>query len=97
MTLKVPGLKRSAPGAYVEIHPEDAEALGVKSRNLVRITSRRGSITLDAKVVDFPMRGVVFVPMYYPEKLINIVTIDAYDAMSKQPEYKICAVKLEKA
>lgn len=97
MTLKVPELKRSAPNAYVEINPKDAQKLGIKSRDKVKITSRRGSIVLEAKVVDVPRDGLVFVPMHYPDKLINLVTIDAYDPMSKQPEFKICAVKIEKA
>jgi nitrate reductase NapA len=52
---------------------------------------------LEAKVVDVPREGLVFVPMHYPTQLINELTTDAYDAMSKQPEFKICAVKLQKA
>ncbi|GAB4540398.1 MAG: nitrate reductase [Thermodesulfovibrionia bacterium] len=97
MTLKVPELKRSAPNAYVEINPRDAQNLGIKNKDKVKLTSRRGSIVLEAKVVDVPRDGLVFVPMHYPDKLINLLTTDAYDAMSKQPEFKICAVKLEKA
>ena len=97
MTLKVPELKRSAPDAYVEINPKDAQKLGIKSRDKVKLTSRRGSIVLEARVVDVPREGLVFVPMHYPDRLINLLTTDAYDAMSKQPEFKICAVKIEKA
>ena len=96
MTLKVPELKRSAPSAYAEINPKDAERLGVKTRDKVKITSRRGSIVLEAKVMDVPREGLVFVPMHYPDQLINLLTTDAFDAMSKQPEFKICAVKIEK-
>ncbi len=97
MTLKVPELKRSAPDGYVEINPKDAQKLGVKSKDKVKITSRRGSIVLEAKVVDVPREGLVFVPMHYPDRMINLLTTDAFDALSKQPEFKICAVKLEKA
>jgi nitrate reductase NapA len=97
MTLKVPELKRSAPDAYIEINPRDAQKIGVKSRDKVKVTSRRGSLVLEAKVVDVPRDGLVFVPMHYPDKLINMLTTDAYDELSKQPEFKICAVKLEKA
>ena len=97
MTLNVPELKRSAPSAYVEINPRDAAKLGVKSKDKVRLTSRRGTIVLEAKVIDVPRDGLVFVPMHYPDKMINSLTNDAFDALSKQPEYKICAVKLEKA
>ncbi len=97
MTMNVPELKRSAPSAYVEINPRDAAKLGVKSKDKVRITSRRGSIVLEAKVMDVPRDGLVFVPMHYADKMINSLTNDAFDALSKQPEYKICAVKLAKA
>lgn len=97
MTLKVAELKRSAPNAYVEINPNDAQKLGIKSRDRVKLTSRRGSIVLEAKVVDVPREGLVFVPMHYPDELINTLTTDAYDALSKQPEFKTCAVKIEKA
>lgn len=97
MTLKVPELKRSAPDAYAELNPRDAAKLSIKSRDKVKITSRRGTITLEARVVDVPREGLVFVPMHYPDRLINLLTTDAYDAMSKQPEFKICAVKLERA
>lgn len=96
MTLKVPELKRSAPAAYVEINPRDAQKLGIRNRDNVKLTSRRGSIVLEAKVMDVPRDGLVFVPMHYPDKLINNLTTDAYDALSKQPEFKICAVKVEK-
>jgi nitrate reductase NapA len=96
MTLKVPELRRSAPAAYLEINPRDAAKLGVRSKDKVRVTSRRGSIVLEAKVMDVPRDGLVFVPMHYPEQMINSLTNDAFDALSKQPEYKICAVKLAK-
>jgi len=83
--------------AYAEINPKDAAKIGVKSKDKVKITSRRGSIVLEAKVVDVPREGLVFVPMHYPDKMINNLTNDAFDPLSKQPEYKICAVKIEKA
>jgi len=96
MTLKVAELKRSAPDAYAEMNPDDAKKLGIKSKDKVKLTSRRGSIVLEAKVVDVPREGLIFVPMHYPDRLINALTTDAYDALSKQPEFKICAVKVEK-
>ena len=48
-------------------------------------------------MIDVPREGLVFVSMHYPDQLINSLTNDAFDPLSKQPEYKICAVKLEKA
>ena len=65
----------------------------------VRITSRRGEATLRARVVDMPRPGMCFAPFHWEDEasLVNKVTIDAYDPGSKQPEFKICAVKLAKA
>jgi nitrate reductase NapA len=97
MTMNVPELRRSAPSAYVEINPRDAAKLGVRTKDKVKVTSRRGTIVLEAKVMDVPRDGLVFVPMHYADKMINSLTNDAFDPLSKQPEYKICAVKLEKA
>jgi nitrate reductase NapA len=97
MTLNVPELKRSAPAAYAEIHPNDARRLGVSDKQKVRLVSRRGEIVLEARVSDVTREGLVFVPMHYPESMINSLTNDAYDGLSKQPEYKICAIKVQRA
>jgi nitrate reductase NapA len=97
MTFNVTELKRAAPYAYVEINTADARKIGIRHRDKVKITSRRGSIVIEAKVVDVPRDGMVYVPFHYPDKLINSLTTDAYDALSKQPEFKICAVRIEKA
>jgi len=96
MTMKAAELRRAQPEAFVEINPFDAEKLGVKSGDMVRITSRRGEAVIKARVVDTPRVGMVFVPFHWAEEnsLINRVTIDAYDPASKQPEFKVCAVKL---
>jgi len=96
MTMKVPELMRAAPNAFVEMHPDDAKKLGVKTGDKVRLISRRGSIVLPVKVVPIPRPGVVFVPFHYPDKLINTLVTDAFDALSKQPEFKITAVRIEK-
>jgi nitrate reductase NapA len=97
MTMKVPELMRAAPNAFVEMHPDDAKKLGVKTGDKVRLISRRGSIVLPVKVVPIPRPGVVFVPFHYPDKLINTLVTDAFDALPKQPEFKISAVRIEKA
>ncbi|MBI3399320.1 MAG: molybdopterin-dependent oxidoreductase [Deltaproteobacteria bacterium] len=97
MTMKILELKLSSPDAYVEINPEDAARLRIKNNDRVRIASRRGFIILEAKVIDAPRKGVVFVPMHYSDRLINTLTTDAYDEISKQPEFKICAVRIEAA
>ncbi len=99
MTMKATELQRAQPEAYVEINPDDAKKLGVRSGDMVRITSRRGEALIKARVVNIPRPGMVFVPWHWSDdnSMINRVTIDAYDPGSKQPEFKICAVKLAKA
>ena len=98
MTRRAAELDRAQPEAYVEVHPEDAERLGVRKGDRIRITSRRGEAVIKARVVETPPPGMVFVPFHWDDddSLINKVTIDAYDPGSKQPEFKLCAVKLSK-
>jgi len=98
MTMKAPELKRAQPEAYVEINPQDAKQLGIKHGDMVKVTSRRGEVTLKARVIDTPRPGMVFVPWFDDriQAMINFVTKDAYDPGSKQPEFKVCAVKLAK-
>jgi nitrate reductase NapA len=99
MTMRADELRRAYPDAFVEINPVDAGRLKIRSGDRVRITSRRGEATVRARVVNMPRPGMVFVPFHWEDEdsLINRVTIDAYDPGSKQPEFKICAVKLAKA
>ena len=99
MTMQAPELARSYPECYVEVNPLDATKLGVKSGDKLKITSRRGEARVMVKVVRAPREGMIFVPWHWADdpSLINKVTIDAIDPGSKQPEFKICAVKLAKA
>jgi nitrate reductase NapA len=80
-----------------ELHADDAKKLGVKTGDPVRISSRRGTETFPAKVTENASRGLVFLHMHDRDRMCNILTIDAFDDISKEPEFKICAVKLEKA
>jgi len=98
MTRRVPELYRANPKAFCELHPDDARRLNVSTGDPVRLISRRGSIVLPADVRGrgVAQRGLVFVPFFDEGKLINLVTLDAYCPISKQPDYKKCAVKVEK-
>ncbi len=98
MTRRVPVLHNAVPSSYVEIHPEDAAELGVVNGERVKIISRRGEITIPAQINGrgVPVRGMVFVPFFDESYLINEVTLDAFCPISKQPDYKKCAVRLEK-
>ncbi len=99
MTRRVPILHKAVPEAYVEINTEDATALGITNGSKVKITSRRGSVVMDAMINGRgnPPKGMVFVPFFDENFLINEVTLDAFCPISKQPDYKKCAVKLERA
>ena len=89
---------RAVPKQYVEFHPKDAAKLGIKDGDMVRIISRRGSVEILAKVgrPGVPMPGLIFALWFEPDPLVNIVVNDAVDAGSKEPEFKICAVRVEK-
>ena len=98
ITRRVPELHRAVPFAPVWIDPEDAVALGIKDGDQVRVRSRRGEITTKAQLGgrNTVPKGVIFVPFFDENVLINLVTLDAYDPISKQPDYKKCAVRIEK-
>jgi nitrate reductase NapA len=99
MTRRIPILHKAVPEAYVEINVDDATALGITNGSKVKITSRRGSVVMDAMINGRgnPPKGMVFVPFFDENFLINEVTLDAFCPISKQPDYKKCAVKLERA
>ena len=99
MTRRVPELHRAVPEALCEIHPDDAEALGIKTGDMIKVISRRGEVTVKAttKGRGTPQKGLIYVPFFAEETLINLVTLDVYCPISKQPDYKKCAVKIEKA
>ena len=96
MTGQVPQLVRAVPGPYVEINPKDAARLGIADKDKVRVVTRRGELELEARVIDRPREKTLFVPWHWREKLANLLTIDAFDPGSKEPEYKVCAAKIVK-
>jgi nitrate reductase NapA len=96
MTRNCRELRQANAEALAELHPQDAARLGVTTGDLVQITSRRGSERFRAKVTDGARVGLVFVQMHDDQRMCNRITIDAVDPVSKQPEFKICAVKVEK-
>jgi nitrate reductase (cytochrome) len=99
MTMRVPQLRRAMPRAYAEISREDAAAAGVKTGDLVKLETRRGALVLPAWVDGRGRcpKGHVFVPFFDEKLLINLLTLEAHDPFSKQPDYKKCAVRLTKA
>jgi formate dehydrogenase major subunit len=97
MTGRTGNLRSELRDGFVQIHPHDARKLNVKRGEKVRVTSRRGQIVLQARVSSDIMRGVVFIPFHFGTTNANILTNPAFDATCKMPEFKVCAVNVEKA
>jgi predicted molibdopterin-dependent oxidoreductase YjgC len=95
MTGRCEGLQFLYPKGYVEIHQRDASAIGVKDQQVVRVSSRRGSIEITAQVTDRSMPGSVFIPFHFFEVAANRLTHSELDPIGKTPEFKVCAVKVE--
>jgi len=95
MTRRTSPLNRESPVAFVEISPEDASARGVRSGANVRVSTRRGTIELVARVTKDVAPGVVFIPFHFYEAAANLLTNPALDPEAKIPEYKVCAARLE--
>jgi nitrate reductase NapA len=98
LTQRVPTLHRSLPNAYVEIHREDARALGVRNGDSVRLVTRRGAVEIQARI-DYraqPQRGLVVVPTFDEGRLVQQLTLDAGCPLSGQPETSRCAVRVER-
>jgi formate dehydrogenase alpha subunit len=83
------------PDPTVEIHPADAERLGVRPDDWIKVRSRRGEITVKALVTERSPQGTVFIPFHFAEAAANELTLDARDPKAKIPDYKVCAVALE--
>jgi predicted molibdopterin-dependent oxidoreductase YjgC len=79
----------------MDINPKDADYLGIKNMNMVRVSSRRGSITVRGYITDKTPEGIVFIPFHFKEAAVNLLTNPAIDPTAKIPEYKVCAVTIE--
>ena len=97
MTRRVGGLEFLAPEELVEINPADAAALGIADRDWIRVSSRRGAVTARAWVTDRVRPGLIFMTFHFAEALGNVLTNNVIDPVAKIPEYKVCAVRVEKA
>ncbi len=99
MTMRVPELYRAVPEALCYMHPKDARVQGFKQGDLVWMESRRGKVKarVDTRGRNKPPRGLIFVPWFDEKVFINKVTLDATCPISKQTDFKKCAVKLYKA
>lgn len=99
MTRRVPELHKAVPEAQVFMHPDDAKKRGLQRGMVVKVLSRRGEMTarLETKGRNKPPVGLIFVPFFDESKLVNKLTLDATCPISKQTDYKKCAVKVVRA
>ncbi|MGL4600904.1 MAG: molybdopterin dinucleotide binding domain-containing protein, partial [Plesiomonas sp.] len=99
MTRRVPELHRAFPEAVVFIHPLDAKDRGLRRGDKVKVVSRRGEVIslIETRGRNKPPRGLVYMPFFDAAQLVNKLTLDATDPLSKETDFKKCAVKLMKA
>jgi formate dehydrogenase major subunit len=96
MTRRARALDEISPEPFAEIHPEDAARLGVRAGDPLRISSRRGSVVTPARLTARVSPGSIFMPFHFREAAANLLTNDALDPTAKIPEFKYCAVRLER-
>ena len=96
MSRRIHYLEREVPEPFVEINPEDARTLGVRTGDRIRVCSRRGCVEAKALVTDTVSRGVVFSTFHFEEAPINLLTINVLDPIALIPELKVSAVRIEK-
>ena len=96
MTQRTEGLNEIAPSSYVEMNQEDATRLGIAKGEKVNISSRRGKIETVVRLGNKTRVGEVFMTFHFDDGNANYLTNSATDKLSRIPEFKVCAVKVEK-
>ena len=96
MTRRARALDEIRPEAFVEMHPDDMAELGVAAGERVKVSSPRGSIVLKAIALRKVARGSVFIPFHFREAAANTLTSERLDPFAKIPDYKYCAVRVER-
>ena len=97
MSRRAPGLEEKAPECLVEIAAADALTFGITDGEPVRVKTRRGEMVARATVSPKAVPGTIFIPFHFHEAAVNQLTNAALDPVAKIPEYKVCAVHIERA
>ena len=97
MSRRSTGLVERYPESLAEINPRDAARAGIEEGKIIRISSRRGTVSVKAHVTDRAPEGTIFMNFHFKEAAANLLTNPALDPTGKIPEYKVCAVKVEAA
>ncbi len=96
MTMREEGILGKQEEPFFEIHPHDAAALGLADGDWARLVSRRGELEARAAVGERVFPGLVWMSLHFAEAKVNWLTIDAVDPRTGTPEYKACAVRVER-
>ena len=97
MTRRSEGLDSREPVPVAEIHPADAMRLGIGDGDTMRVTSRRGSLLIGARLSDRQAPGQIFIPFHFREAAANLLTNPRLDPYAKIAEFKVSAVRVEPA
>jgi predicted molibdopterin-dependent oxidoreductase YjgC len=97
MTMKTRDLNELDPECFVELSGKDADDYQIQDGDMIRVASRRGEIRAKARVSEKAVKGTIFIPFHYSDAAANVLTNPARDPIAKIPEYKVCAVRIEKA
>ena len=97
MTGRTEGLNEIVNSSYIEINEENANIMGIKNGDRVKVSSRRGELETTALVGDKVGLDEVFMTFHFPDGNVNKVTNSVTDDIARIPEYKVCAVKVNKA
>jgi formate dehydrogenase major subunit len=96
MTRSSPTLDREMPEGHVEMNPQDAAGLGLKDNDQALVSSRRGEVVTKVVLTNAVDAGTVFMSFHFMEANANVLTNPALDPICKIPEYKVCAVRVER-
>lgn len=96
MTGRVEGLNEKAPHSYIEVNPITAQKLGFKDNEKIKVSSKRGEIETFIKITDIVDEDVFFIPFHFADGAANYLTNTTLDTISKIPDLKVCAIKVEK-
>jgi len=96
MTRRVNGIMKLVSEELLELNPADAQQLQIEDGDYVNVSSRRAKIRVRAKVTNRSQKGNVFMTFHYADALVNLLTSEHKDPITGTPEYKACAVKIEK-
>lgn len=95
MTRRVGGLAQQVPDCYVEIHPKDLDRLNAVHGQMLRVSTRRGSVEVRALATRKVRPGRVWMPFHFAEAAANELTVDAYDSVTRTAEFKVAAARIE--